>query len=192
MGKESAFLKENARKIFKQSATGLAYMHASGYVHCDVKPENFLVNAAGDLKLIDFAITKKIPTGLGKLFYRKAKKGSGTASYMAPEQILREKPDPRSDIYSLGITFYELLTGRKPFTGNSPQALLQKHFVEKPVSPQVYEKDISDEAAALILKMMSKKKEDRPKSCHDVLIGLRMIRIFKSEPAPEEQTGMGM
>jgi serine/threonine-protein kinase len=192
MAKETAFIKENARKIFKHAATGLAYMHGSGYVHCDVKPENFLVNASGDLKLIDFAITKRIPTGFGKWFYRKAPKAAGTASYMAPEQILRERPDPRSDIYSLGITYYEVLTGRKPFTGKSPQELLQKHFMEKAISPQNYDKDITDEMAALILKMMAKKKEDRPKTCHDVMIALRKIKIYKSEVIQEEQQGMGM
>lgn len=184
MAKDEKFIREHARMIFRQAATGLAYMHGNKMVHCDVKPDNFLVNAAGQLKIIDFAISKKIPTGLAALFYRQ-KKPQGTPSYMAPEQILKHKPDPRSDIYSLGATFFETVTGRPPFRGTSVQDLLSKHFIEKPTTPQVFVKDLTDEFSALVLKMLSKKKEDRPASCHDVLMTLRKIKVYKSDPDEE-------
>ncbi|MCE9529993.1 MAG: serine/threonine protein kinase [Planctomycetes bacterium] len=183
--KDTEFIKEHARKIFKQMATGLAYMHGNKFVHRDVKPDNILVNASGQLRLIDFAISKKIPTGFAKWFYRR-KKAQGTPSFMSPEQARDEMPDPRMDIYSLAATFYELLTYRPPFRGTSMQDLLNKQVSQKPDSPQSYNPDISDEMSALILKMLAKKKEDRPQTCHDVMMTIRKIKIFKSQPIPIE------
>ncbi len=181
-----AFIKEHARKIFKQLSVGLAYMHGSGWTHRDVKPDNVLVNASGQLKIIDFAISKQVPTGFAKWFYRK-KKTSGTPSYMSPEQARSEMPDPRQDIYSLGATFYELLTGRPPFRGTSMQDLLNKQVAVKPESPKSYNADVSDEMAGLILRMLAKKKEDRPQTCHDVMMTLRKIKIYKSQPIPKDE-----
>lgn len=189
MQKEFDFIKQHIRRICKQSATGLAYMHASGWVHCDVKADNLLVNQSGDLRIIDFAISKRIPTGLAKLFYR-AKKAQGTPSFMAPEQIRGKKPDPRSDIYSLGATFYELLTGRPPFRGSTINDLLNKHITDRVDPPKAYNPDISDEMSNLIVKMLAKKMEDRPQTCHDILIAMRKIQILKSQPIPEEETMM--
>jgi serine/threonine protein kinase len=188
MQKDFAFIKEHAMKICKQAATGLAYMHASGWVHCDVKPDNMLVNAAGNLKWIDFAISRRIPKGMGKLFYRQSK-AQGTPSYMAPEQILRKPLDARADVYGLGATYYELVTGRPPLRGNTIPDLLNKQLSEKPLSPQVHNKDVSDEFANLILKMLAKKKEERPQNCHDVLIAMRKMKIFKSDPDPVDEMG---
>src|SRR5437764_4548443 len=148
MGKDFAFIKEHARGIFKQAATGLAYMHASGWVHCDVKPDNMLVNAAGQLKWIDFAISKRIPKGLSKLFYRQ-KKAQGTPSYMSPEQIRKQPVDGRADIYGLGATFYELTTGRPPLRGNTIPDLLNKQLIEKAVSPQGHNRDVTEGFAGL-------------------------------------------
>jgi serine/threonine-protein kinase len=188
MGKDFTFIKENARKIFKQAATGLAYMHASGWVHCDVKPDNMLVNAAGDLKWIDFAISRRIPKGMSKLFYRQAK-AQGTPSYMSPEQIRRQALDGRADVYGLGATFYELLTARPPFRGNTIPDLLNKQLTEKPITPQAHNKDVTDEFSALVLKMLSKKREERPATCHDVLIAMRKMKVLKTDPDLEDEGG---
>jgi serine/threonine-protein kinase len=188
MAKDFTFIKENAMKVCKQAATGLAYMHASSWVHCDVKPDNMLVNASGQLKWIDFAITRRMPKGLGKMFYRQAK-AQGTPSYMSPEQIRKQPLDARADIYGLGATYYELTTGRPPFRGNTIQDLLNKQLVEKAATPQVHNKDITDEFAGLILKMLSKKKEDRPATCHDVLIAMRKMKVYKSDPDPVDEMG---
>lgn len=189
MGKDFAFIKENAMRIFKQATTGLAYMHANGWVHCDVKPDNLLVNAAGQLKWIDFAISKRIPKGLSKLFHRQSK-AQGTPSYMSPEQIRKQALDGRADVYGLGCTFYELMTGRPPFRGNNIPDLLNKQLTEKPINPQAHNKDITDEFAALTLRMLAKKKEDRPATCHDVLIAMRKMKVYKSDPNPVDEGGM--
>jgi serine/threonine protein kinase len=181
MRKENDFLKQNMMGILKQAATGLAYMNASGWVHRDVKPDNFLVNAKAELKIIDFAIAQRV--GGGGFFARLFRKKSvqGTRSYMSPEQIRGEGLDGRADIYSFGATAYELVTGRPPFRGASNQELLQKNLNEKPVSPQMHNADVSDEFAKLILRMLAKKKEERPESFHEVLITLRQIRLYKSD-----------
>jgi serine/threonine protein kinase len=184
--KDMKFIREHARKIFREAATGLAYMNASGYVHRDVKPDNILVNSLGDTKIIDFAISKKMQSGfLAKLF--KKKKPQGTPSFMSPEQIRDELLDGRADIYSYACTLYELTTGRKPFVGATQGDLLTRHFTEKPVTPVVYNKDLTDEFGALVLKMMAKKRDDRPKNFHEVLIELRKVKIFKDEKVIAEE-----
>jgi serine/threonine protein kinase len=191
MQKDFTFIKEHAMKVFKQATTALAYMHASGWVHCDVKPDNMLVNAAGQLKMIDFAISRRIPKGLAKLFHRQ-RKAQGTPSYMSPEQIRKQALDGRADIFGLGATFYELMTGRPPLRGNTIPDLLNKQLVEKPQSPQSYNKDVTDEFAALVMRMLLKKKEERPPTCHDILIAMRKMKVFKSDPDPVEEAGMMM
>ena len=182
--KDLRFVKDHARKIFKEAATGLAYMNAMGYIHRDVKPDNILVNSVGETKIIDFAITKKYSGGggglLGRMMKKKAKP-QGTPSFMSPEQIRADRLDTRADIYSYACTLYELTTGRKPFTGATQQDLLMRHFTEKPMSPSNINKELTDEFGALVVQMMAKKKDDRPENFHKVLISLQKIKIFKDE-----------
>jgi serine/threonine-protein kinase len=179
--KQFDFLREHSEKIFKQTATGLAYMNASGLVHRDVKPDNILVNSLGDVRIIDFAIAYRPPTGFAKWFGRKGK-AQGTRSYMSPEQIRGQILDGRADIYSFGATVYEVLTGRPPFRGTSSQDLLEKHIKEKPITPRQLNPDVTEDFAALVLKMLEKKKENRPKDFHEVMMAMRNLRIFKSQP----------
>jgi serine/threonine protein kinase len=182
--KQFEFIKERATGIFKQAATALAYMNASGWVHRDVKPDNFLVNSAGELRLIDFALAQRIqkPSFFSKLFRRKGVV-QGTRSYMSPEQIRGEPLDGRADIYSFGASAYEIVTGRPPFRGANNQDLLTKQIAEKPVSPQMHNPDVTDEFAQLILHMLAKKRTDRPRDFHEVLMQLRTMKIFKSQVA---------
>jgi len=187
--KDFAFIKDHSRKIFKSVATGLAYMNAMGYVHRDVKPDNILVNAIGDTKIIDFAITRKVPTGMARWFYRKGKP-QGTPSFMSPEQIAGEIPEARNDIYSYGCTLYELTTGRPPFRGTTRDDLLTRHFKEKPAPPSAFNQDLTDDFSAFVLKLIAKKKADRPGNFHEVLIALKKVKqIYKSvvEKSEEEQ-----
>jgi eukaryotic-like serine/threonine-protein kinase len=185
--KDFAFIKEHSRKIFRAVATGLAYMNATGYVHCDVKPDNILVNAIGETKIIDFAISKRIPTGFAKWFYRK-RKPQGTPSFMSPDQIVGDMPDPRADIYSYGCTLFELTTGRPPFRGISSNDLLSRHFREKPAPPSAYNPDVTDEFSSFVLKLLAKKKADRPENFHEVLISLKKVKqIYKSVVEVDEE-----
>jgi serine/threonine protein kinase len=185
--KQYDFIREHAHSILKQAATGFAYMNASGWVHRDVKPDNILVNSAGEVRIIDFALAQRIenPSFLGKLFRRKPFI-AGTRSYMSPEQIRGEPLDGRADIYSFGAAAYEIVTYRPPFRAASQQELLQKQIIEKPASPQVFNKDLTDEFSNLILKMLAKKRDQRPQSFHEVLKALNALKIYKT-PKPEKK-----
>ncbi|QVL30524.1 serine/threonine protein kinase [Telmatocola sphagniphila] len=185
--KDRDFIKEHAAKIFKQCATGLAYMHGNGWIHCDVKPDNILVNAAGDLKLIDFAISKRWKKGFFARTFHRRRKAQGTPSFMSPEQLKGELIDPRADVYSFGTTCYELLTFKKPFTGMNTNDLMNKVVYQKPDSVQYHNNDITDEAAGLILRMMQKERDKRPSTMHEVLMEFRKIRIFKSQVKTQEE-----
>jgi serine/threonine protein kinase len=177
MRKEHDFLREKGQDILKQAATGLAFMNAKGWVHRDVKPDNILVTSGGDVRLIDFALAQRVPTGFARMFFRKGKP-QGTRSYMSPEQIRGQILDGRADVYSFGATCYEMVTGRPPFRGATSQDLLNKHIVEKPMTPRQYNQEVTEEFAGLILRMLAKKKEDRPRDFHDVLMQMRGMKLY--------------
>jgi len=177
--KAKTFLLERTQDILKQTATALAFMNAKGWIHRDVKPDNVLVNSAGDMRLIDFALAHRPPTGLAKWFAGKSKP-VGTRSYMSPEQIRGQILDRRADVYSFGASAYEVVTGRPPFRAASSQELLSKHIVEKPVSPQQLNPDVTDDFAALVLRMLAKKAQDRPKDFYEVLMAMRALRVYKN------------
>jgi eukaryotic-like serine/threonine-protein kinase len=179
MRKDEAFIRERGQDILKQAATGLAFMNTQDWIHRDIKPDNILVNSAGEVKLIDFALAQRKPKGfLAKLFWKKGK-AQGTRSYMSPEQIRGLPLDGRADIYSFGATAYEMVTNKPPFRAASSQELLNKQVYEKPITPQQYNQDVTNEFAQLVLKMLAKKKEDRPKDFHEVLMAMRTMKVFK-------------
>jgi serine/threonine protein kinase len=182
LNKEDEFIREKANDIFRQAATAFAYINSSGWVHRDIKPDNILVSAAGEVKVIDFAITQKMKKGFFERLLHRKGKPQGTRSYMSPEQIRDELLDPRADVYSFGATVYEVVTGRPPFRGANAQDLLNKHLYEKPISPQAHNPDVTDEFAALVLRMLAKKKEERPQNFHDVLMKLKTMKVFKVRP----------
>ncbi len=180
MRKDDAFIREKGQDILKQTATALAFMNAQKWVHRDVKPDNVLVNSAGEVRLIDFALAKRItkPGLLSRLLGRRDK-AQGTRSYMSPEQIRGLPLDGRADVYSFAATAYEMLAGRPPFRASSAQELLTKQVAEKPITPQQYNPNVSDEFADLVLRMLAKKREDRPRDFHEVLMAMRAIKVFK-------------
>jgi serine/threonine protein kinase len=179
---------ERKHRILEQIAQALAYMHDKGYVHRDVKPENILFNKGGEARLVDYGLTLKIRTGLAKLFGGKAPR-QGTRSYISPEQIRGEAPSPSADIYSFGITCYELACGRQPFRADSPSELLAKHLKEQPTPPTAYNKEITPEFSDLVLKMIKKRPADRPQSLHEFLSQFSRIRIYKGDPDPQAGRG---
>lgn len=167
--------------IIQRMAKALHYLHEKGWVHCDVKPDNVLVDDEGNVKVIDLAIAQRSKRSLLSFFGGK-QTVRGTRSYMSPEQIRAEKLDGRSDVYSLGCVIFELLSGRAPFTGSSPNELLEKHLRASVPNVIVYNKDVTKECADLIRRMMSKKRELRPKSMWEVLQEFRNVPIFSKKP----------
>jgi serine/threonine protein kinase len=174
--------KAQLHRILEQAATALAYMHDRGYAHRDVKPENILANKSGEVRVIDYALAQKPISGLRKLFGGKVAR-QGTPSYIAPEQIRCESPSPLADIYSYGITCYELACGRPPFRANSLQELLNKHLQERPLTLTTHNKLVTQEFNDLILKMLMKRPTDRLASLHEFLTRFRSIRIYQDDPA---------
>ncbi len=169
-------------KIILQCVESLYYMHSKGFVHCDIKPDNFLVSRDGEVKLIDFTISQKIKTGIAKLFGGKAKNVAGTLSYMSPEQIRGQSLDARSDVYSLGCVMHELVTGKPPYTGVSPNDLLNKHLSAPIPSPLVANDNVTQEYASVVRKMLAKKPEQRYETMWEVLKTIRVTKIFKKPP----------
>lgn len=164
----------------------LAYLHSQGWTHRDIKPDNFLYSdEAKQVKLIDFALARKIVSGIGRLFALK-NKTQGTASYMSPEQIKGLPPSQQADIYSLGCTFFELLTGRLPFAGESMNDLLNKHLTATAPSILNRNKNVTSEFANLLKSMLAKNPVDRPKSTQELFQHLRSIRIFRRPPTEND------
>lgn len=169
-------------KMIPQMLEALAVLHEAGWIHRDVKPDNFLFSEEKGVKLIDFALCKPIKVSpLAKLLKFKSVP-QGTPSYMSPEQILGAPLDGRSDIYSLGCSFFEMLASRPTFTGESMNDLLSKHISASTPMIRARNKFVTEEFSALLSQMMAKRPQDRPKSMRDLVMAMRSIRIFTRPP----------
>ncbi len=182
--------KAQLHRIVQQSAGALSYMHSRGWVHRDVKPENILFTRSGEVRVIDYALAKRVAGGLSRLFGGRVAR-EGTRTYISPEQIRCEPPSVAADIYSFGITCYELACGRPPFRANSSQELLEKHLGEKPIPLTSHNKRVTPEFNELVLKMIQKRPADRFGSLDEFLSRFRSIRIFTDDPDPQEGRDLG-
>lgn len=172
------------REIFERAALGLDYFHSCGWVHRDIKPDNFLLHPQGDLKLIDFALASRLRRGLMKLVPgRRSSVIQGTRSYMSPEQIRGMQVDRRSDIYSFGCMLHELLGGKPPFTGSSTNDLLNKHLKSPPPTVLAANRNVTEGMAQLIRRMLSKQPKQRPQDLTEFLAAFNSLEIFKEPPA---------
>jgi eukaryotic-like serine/threonine-protein kinase len=169
-------------KIIDQTCQALSHLHQMGWVHCDVKPDNFLVAEDGTLKMIDFALAKRLRRGLGKWLALRSKLVQGTKSYISPEQIRGSALDSRADLYSFACTIHEALAGKPPFTGTSSNDLLNKHLRSSPPSLEGLNPNITSEFSQLIRRSLSKKRDARPESVDEFLREFRMMRVFKVTP----------
>ena len=178
--------------ILAEAALALEHMHKKGWTHRDIKPDNFLVNDANEVRLIDFTIARKIKTGFSKMLSKKAPV-QGTYSYMAPEQIRGLEVDERADIYSFGCMVYELMCGKLPYTGVSSADLLNKHLKAKPQPLSMLQKNVQPDFAALVHRMLEKEPKDRPETLMEFYRELKAGRCFhikpKKPPESPETTG---
>ena len=180
------YVQINIKQIVQKCAAGLAHMHEKGWVHCDVKPDNFLADEQGNVKLIDFAIALKMKRGL--FGGARMKTVQGTRSYMSPEQIRRKPLDQRADIYSLGCVIFELMSGRTPFNASNPDDLLSKHLSAQPpnlLSCSGATRDLND----LVMQMMEKDPARRPPDLESFLKVFKRIGMFRAGKHPKGMVG---
>jgi serine/threonine protein kinase len=160
-----------AISIIKQVCEGLSEAHKIGVIHRDLKPSNILIDREGNVRIMDFGIARSLKekgiTGAGVII--------GTPEYMSPEQAEAKGVDRRSDIYSLGVILYEMLTGRVPFEGDTALSIAMKHKGEAPIDPKEYNAQIPDDLSKLILKCLEKDKGGRFQSAGEIQSELENI-----------------
>jgi beta-lactam-binding protein with PASTA domain/predicted Ser/Thr protein kinase len=179
-----------AAEIAADIALALEAAHRKGVVHRDVKPGNIMLTRTGEVKVTDFGIARAIGTGEA---LTQAGAVLGTASYLSPEQADGRAVDPRSDVYSLGVVLYEMLTGKPPFEADSPLALALKHVNEAPTPPSEICEDIPASMEAITLKALSKRPDMRYQSAlemkEDLDRALQGRRVQAVPELPEPDTG---
>jgi predicted ATPase len=175
---------EETIAIARQICAALEHAHSHGIVHRDLKPENVLLAPDGSVKLADFGLARTAASRLtaeGAIL--------GTVYYLAPEQILGQEVDARTDLYGLGVLLYELAAGRLPFPGEDALAVIAQHLHAQVVPPSTHDPAVPPALDALIVRLLSKSPSDRPSSAADVrqvLDGLLLPRASQATPVVAE------
>lgn len=167
------------QSIVSQVGDALDYAHSRGIVHRDVKPSNILIDERGNCLLMDFGIAKMVE---GTKHFTQSGGVVGTPSYMAPEQGLGEKPDGRSDIYSLGVVLYQLATGRLPFESETPMAVAIMHIHDPLPPPRSVNPDLPETIERVILKALTKERQDRYATVAEMVAALGIAIAEPSVP----------
>ena len=154
---------------------GLEHAHAMGIVHCDIKPHNVIITRTGRVKVTDFGIARAM-NSTNTVMYTNSIMGS--AHYLSPEQASGKTIDGSTDIYSLGVVLYEMLSGKVPFEGETPIAVALKHVREKIIPPTRYNPSIPPLLESVVLKALSKDPKDRFESISDMMSDLRLSQGF--------------
>ena len=150
---------EKVIDIIKQVCAGLDFAHAKGVIHRDIKPANIMIEPNGTVKIMDFGIAKGLGSGLtstGQVV--------GTPNYMSPEQVKGRKLDGRSDLFSLGVVLYEMLTGERPFTGENVTTIIYKIVNEQPPAPRDLDVTVHPGLSAAVMKALAKNPDQRYQS----------------------------
>jgi eukaryotic-like serine/threonine-protein kinase len=168
-----------AAEVLRQTLLALDHAHREGIVHRDIKPENILLTTDGVVKVADFGLARAYAEGTAT----QAGAVTGTVQYLAPEQIRGEPADPRSDLYSLGIVAYELLTGRLPFTGETAMAIAYKHLSDRVPAPSSQAEGVPAELDGFVASATERERELRPESALEMR---RDLESFQAglPPAP--------
>lgn len=172
---EGAFGEKEAIDVIIQVTHALAHAHSHGLVHRDVKPKNIMINQQGVVKLADMGLARE--TTDIEAAQSEAGKAYGTPYYIAPEQIRGKIDiDGRADIYGLGATFYHMVTGQVPFTGDDSSEIMKKHLREKLIPPDHINTSLSAGVSEVIEIMMAKRREDRYTNVEELLVDLEALR----------------
>ncbi len=160
-----------AVSVAEQISEGLEEAHRLGIVHRDLKPSNIMMDEDGNARIMDFGIARSLQaegiTGAGVMI--------GTPEYMSPEQVDGKDVDERSDIYSLGIILYEMVTGRAPFEGETPLSVAHKHKYEPPADPRKFNPQVPEDLSILILRCLAKDRAIRYQTAAELRAGLEKV-----------------
>lgn len=172
--KEKLLPVESAVRIALEIAEALEHAHQSGLIHCDIKPHNILTTRSGRIKVTDFgiarAVTSATMTQTGAII--------GSVHYFSPEQAKGSAVGAKSDIYSLGVVLYEMLTGIVPFQGETPISIALKHLQEEPKPPREYNPDLPPLLEAIVLKAMAKEPDMRYADIGEMISDLRLAQNY--------------
>jgi serine/threonine-protein kinase len=161
-----------AIELLSLVCTGLEYIHHHGIVHGDMKPENILISSEGTVKIADFGLSKA-----NSMFQLSREKLRGTKRYMAPEQLTRKKVDARTDIYSLGVSSYELFTGVSPYTGKSAEEIIHEIVNRrvKPRRPTEVKRGLPRNLDKILMKALQKNPKNRYQSMLEMMLDLKRL-----------------
>jgi serine/threonine-protein kinase len=162
-----------------QACAGIGYAHRAGLVHCDIKPHNMIVTPDARLKVTDFGIARALSTILPD---EKADVVWGSPQYFSPEQATGEAPSPSSDVYSLGVVLYEVLTGALPFNAPTSEELALMHLQSSPIPPSEYVPDIPSALEQIVLKVLSKEPSARYRTADQ--LGRVLLRFGTQRDVP--------
>jgi serine/threonine protein kinase len=174
---------ERAIKIVLGIAEALAYIHSHGVVHRDLKPENIMVDPDDGIKLIDFGIAGQ--EGAPRLTFAKLSQVMGTPEYISPEQVKGKRGDGRSDIYALGVMLYEMLTGKAPFQGPNPFAIMNDRLLNNPIPPREIDPNISPQLQEIIYRAIERDPKNRYSNTAEFANDLKHPEQVGIEDRPE-------
>ncbi len=181
---------ERGLRIIAGVLDALAYSHRHGIIHRDIKPANIMIARSGDVKVMDFGIARALADASNTM--TGGQTVMGTAQYLSPEQAKGEAVDARSDLYSAGVLLYELLTGKPPFSGESPVAIAYQHVSEIPTYPSEIDPSIPKSVDSVVMHALNKSAKDRYQSAEEfqadverIMAGIPISKENQPKPKPQ-------